>query len=91
MRTWYNFLQRMLAGDVDVDERAFQRLLRTSLNGRQIKSAIKMATVLSKRENKPLSAYHVELCLKIRRNAHKALAQGDIGESRPSTFSFPPG
>ncbi|KAF2035864.1 P-loop containing nucleoside triphosphate hydrolase protein [Setomelanomma holmii] len=79
-RVWHNFFQRMPAGEADIDEVAVQKLVSTSLNGRQVKSAIKMATVLSRRERVPLRIEHLQICLNIRSQARKVLAESGTGD-----------
>jgi SpoVK/Ycf46/Vps4 family AAA+-type ATPase len=74
-RVWRNFFRRMPANEIAIDEQAIQQLLDTPLNGRQVKSAIKMATVLSKREKVPLTIDHLQVCLKIRSQARKVLQE----------------
>jgi hypothetical protein len=68
-KIWKNFLATLKPGAVDIGEADLIDLAKWDFNGRQIKSAIKTARVLATKKQEPLNARHLNVALKLRRNA----------------------
>lgn len=73
-KIWRNFL--CCSPNIDsslTHEECITELAKRSLNGRQIKSAVKTAKILAAGEQQPLTLEHIQTVLKIRDQARKAL------------------
>lgn len=69
---WCNFLKG-LSPPPSIDENGVQTLSEFPLNGRQIKSAIKSATVLAKSQGTEVTLRHLRVVLDLRMKAVKLL------------------
>jgi SpoVK/Ycf46/Vps4 family AAA+-type ATPase len=77
-KIWRSFLQGQRTvnrvdfqshlGDDDIN-----KLAQRQLNGRQIKSAVKMALLLAARKREPLAMHHFDIVLEIREKARSVL------------------
>lgn len=69
-----NFLQTLPPNTVSINESDIEDLVKIELNGRQIKSAVKMARILADSEGVRLGKAHLEVVLGLREKAKKLLA-----------------
>lgn len=70
-KIWRNFLQGQqtvneVTGQSHLGDDDINKLAQRELNGRQIKSAVKMALLLAARKREPLDMHHFETVLEIR-------------------------
>ncbi|KAL1599765.1 hypothetical protein SLS60_007569 [Paraconiothyrium brasiliense] len=65
-QVWKNFIRRLPADDVQMNDSDFDELAKTAMNGREIKNLIKTALVLGARD-KPLKMNHFDVVLGIRK------------------------
>ncbi|KAJ4354401.1 uncharacterized protein N0V89_006137 [Didymosphaeria variabile] len=65
-QVWKNFIRRLPANDVQMNDSDFDELAKTAMNGREIKNLIKTALVLGARD-KPLKMNHFNVVLGIRK------------------------
>jgi SpoVK/Ycf46/Vps4 family AAA+-type ATPase len=77
-KIWRNFLQsqrtvNQVNGQSHIDDDDINQLAQRELNGRQIKSAVKMALLLATRKREPLDMHHFETVLEIRDKARSVL------------------
>jgi len=77
-KIWRNFLQGQrtvneVNGQNHLDDDDINKLAQRQLNGRQIKSAVKMALLLAARKREPLDIHHFETVLEIRDKARFTL------------------
>jgi SpoVK/Ycf46/Vps4 family AAA+-type ATPase len=77
-KIWRNFLQsqrtvNQVNGQSYLDDDDIDTLAQRELNGRQIKSAVKMALLLAARKREPLDMHHFETVLEIRDKARSVL------------------
>jgi hypothetical protein len=68
-KVWRNFLSTLDANVVDVGEADVTELAKWNFNGRQIKSAIKTATILAAKKRERLNARHLDVVLNLRNKA----------------------
>ena len=66
---WRNFLYRLGSEGTSITDEQIRELARTPLNGRQIKSAVKVAQVLARYERIKLGVEHVERVVTMRQKA----------------------
>ena len=70
---WANFVKRLPANSVNLTDADLDNLSERNINGRQIKSAIKTASIMATSEGVPLSMSQLEVVLEIRRKGSKVL------------------
>ncbi|KAM0425258.1 hypothetical protein ACHAPT_009576 [Fusarium lateritium] len=70
---WSNFISRLPPESIDLSDSDLENLSAWSINGRQIKSAIKTARIMAASEGVPLGLRHLEIVLNIRRRGSKVL------------------
>ncbi|MCJ1477834.1 hypothetical protein MMC13_006507 [Lambiella insularis] len=63
---WSNFIMRLPEEERDIDKKDLDALANITLNGRQIKSAVKTAQLLASRKREPLSMDHARSVLELR-------------------------
>jgi len=63
---WVNCISRLEPGASKIEETDFDELVKTELNGREIKNTVKTAQVLVSREG-PLTIEHLRVVLNIRK------------------------
>jgi len=68
-KVWRNFLSTLDPNVVDVGEADVTELAKWNFNGRQIKSAIKTATILAAKKRERLNARHLDVVLNLRNKA----------------------
>ena len=72
-KIWRNFLQDRVNCQSHLGDDDINKLTQRQLNGRQIKSAVKMAHLLATRKREPLDMQHFETVLEIRDKAQSIL------------------
>lgn len=74
---WQNFIQRfevgLKVGQANISPHDLDILSKISVNGRQIKSALKTARILANHQKEPLGLAQLQVVLEIRASTSKAL------------------
>jgi hypothetical protein len=74
-QVWKNFLSNLEPSITRVSDDDIQKLAKTKLNGRQIKSAVKTAFISAAKEKVPLSLEHLRVVLDVRKAANKMITE----------------
>ncbi len=75
---WVNFIQSLDQDNVDLRDKDLDKLAKIALNGRQIKSALKIANILAADEDEPLRMNHLSTVINLRMKS--AQLMGSSGE-----------
>lgn len=72
-QVWRNFFAGLPSEDISISEDDVQEIAKSVLNGRQIKSAVKTARILARKEAVPLNLKHLQAVLQVRESAKKLI------------------